>query len=112
VAFQQALIQTLPFPEAQFDVVLTTVMLHHLSRPIRDRCAQEMRRVLKPGGRVLAVDFAAPAQPTGFLRRFHRHGHVKLDDITAILGAAGLNMAESGALNFRNLQFVLATTPL
>jgi ubiquinone/menaquinone biosynthesis C-methylase UbiE len=111
VAFQQAPAQALPFPEAQFDVVLTTVMLHHLSRPTRERCAQEMRRVLKPGGRVLAVDFAPRAESKGFIHRFHRHGHLKLDDIIAILAAAGLNVTESGALDFRNLQFALATTP-
>jgi ubiquinone/menaquinone biosynthesis C-methylase UbiE len=111
VAFRQAPAQALPFPDAQFDVVFTTVMLHHLSRPARERCAQEMRRVLKPGGHVVAVDFAPRAEPKGFLRRFHHHGHVRLDEIIAILGAAGLNVTESGALGFRHLQFALATTP-
>ncbi|MDE2166262.1 MAG: DUF2218 domain-containing protein [Alphaproteobacteria bacterium] len=111
VAFQQAPAQALPFPEAQFDVTLTTVMLHHLSRSARQQCGQEMRRVLKPGGRVVAVDFAPRAEPKGFLRAIHRHGHVKLDDIVAMLEAAGLSVTESGALGFRNLQFALATAP-
>lgn len=110
VAFEQAPAQELPFPAAQFDVVFTTVMLHHLPRASRDQCAQQMRRVLKPGGRVVAVDFAPRAEPKGFLSAFHRHGHVKLDDIIASLEAARLIVTESGDLGFRNLQYALATT--
>lgn len=111
VAFTQAPAQALPFPDASFDVVLTTVMLHHLPRPGRAQCAREMRRVLKPGGRVLAVDFAA-SQEKGLAGHLHqRHGHVKLEDIVALLGAAGLEVKESGAVGFRSLQFALATAP-
>src|SRR5262245_10695416 len=62
VAFKKAFAQSLPFPDAQFDVVLTTVMLHHLSRKARQQLAVEMRRVLKPGGRVLAIDFGGTAR--------------------------------------------------
>jgi hypothetical protein len=70
-----------------------------------------MRRVLKPGGRVLAVDFAV-SQEKGLLAHLHqRHGHVKLDDIVALLGAAGLQVKESGAVGFRSLQYALATAP-
>ncbi len=112
VVFKQAAAQALPFPDAQFDAVLSAVMLHHLPRKAREQCAQEMRRVLKPDGRVLVVDFAAPArEQNGFLGHFHRHGHVKLTDITGILEAAGFNIGDSGAVRFRNLQFVLATVP-
>jgi len=111
VDFQQAAAQDLPFKDAQFDVVFTTVMLHHLPRPSRDQCAREMRRVLKPKGRVVAVDFAASTAPKGLLRRFHRHGHVKLDDIIASLEAAGLTVTESGDLGYGNLHFALATAP-
>ena len=111
VAFTEAPAQALPFPDASFDVVLTSVMLHHLPRPGRAQCASEMRRVLKPGGRVLAVDFAA-AQEKGFLAHFHqRHGHVSPEDIVALLGAAGLTVQESGAVGFRSLQYALATAP-
>ena len=111
VAFMQAPAQALPFPDASFDVALTSVMLHHLPRPARAQCAAEMRRVLKPGGRVLAVDFAM-SQEQGLMAHLHqRHGHVKLDDIVALLGAAGLDVKESGPVGFRSLQFALATAP-
>jgi len=112
VVLRNAMAQALPFPDAQFDVVLTTVMLHHLPRTARAQCAAEMRRVLKPGGRVLAVEFGLAArEQKGFLAHFHRHGHVKLSDIIDLLSEAGLNCVESGAVGIRDLQFVLANVP-
>jgi len=109
VVLKNALAQALPFPNATFDAVLTTVMLHHLPRKARQQCAAEMRRVLKPGGRVLAVEFGLAArEQKGLLAHFHRHGHVKLSDIISLLSEAGLNIVESGAVELRDLQFVLA----
>src|SRR5262249_16327910 len=111
VFFEKAFAQKLPFPDAQFDVVLTTVMLHHLPRTARQELAVEMRRVLKPGGRVLAIDFGGrDRKRKAFLDHFHhRHGHVELKDIIAVLNEAGLKIVESGAVGMRDLQFVLAT---
>src|SRR5262249_6889416 len=60
VAFKNAFAQSLPFPDAKFDVVLSTVMLHHLPQTARQELAIEIRRVLRPGGRVLAIDFGGP----------------------------------------------------
>jgi ubiquinone/menaquinone biosynthesis C-methylase UbiE len=113
VAFKTGFAQSLPFPDAQFDVILTTVMLHHLPRKARQELAAEMRRVLKPGGRVLAIDFAGNARKRkSLLHHFHRrHGHVELKEIIGLLKEAGLNVIESGAVGMRDLQFALATAP-
>ena len=112
VVFKNAFAQALPFPDAQFDAVLTTVMLHHLPRKARHECAGEMRRVLKPGGRVLAVDFGAVAQKRrGPLAHLHRHGHLKVGDLSSMLSDAGLNVVKSGPVGTRGLEFVLATVP-
>jgi len=109
IVLKNAMAQALPFPDAHFDAVLTTVMLHHLPRKARQQCATEMRRVLKPGGRVLAVDFGlATRERKGILAHFHRHGHVKLPDMISLLSEAGLNSIESGAVGIRDLQFVVA----
>jgi ubiquinone/menaquinone biosynthesis C-methylase UbiE len=59
VLFNNGLAEALPLADGQFDVVLATMMLHHLPRTPRQQCASEVRRVLKPHGCVLAVDFAA-----------------------------------------------------
>ncbi len=112
VVFKNAVAEALPFPDAQFDVVLATLMLHHLPRKARQQCACEMRRVLKPGGRVLAVDFGGAArEKRNLLAHFHRHGHVKLPELIAVLDEAGLKSVESGAVGIGDLQFVLAAAP-
>jgi ubiquinone/menaquinone biosynthesis C-methylase UbiE len=112
VVFKNGVVEALPFPDEHFEVVFSTLMLHHLPREAREKCAREMRRVLKPGGRVFAVDFGAPQKKRSLLAHFHhRHGHVELRDMIALLREAGLNVVKSGALGIRDLQFALAEAP-
>jgi ubiquinone/menaquinone biosynthesis C-methylase UbiE len=112
VVFNYGVAEALPFPDSHFDAVLATLMLHHLPVKARRQCVCEIRRVLRPGGRVLAVDFGRSARERrGFLAHMHRHGHVKLLDIITLLGEAGLNRVDSGAVGIADLQFVLATAP-
>jgi ubiquinone/menaquinone biosynthesis C-methylase UbiE len=48
----------LPYPDASFDRVFSCVMFHHLVRKDEKRnTLREVRRVLKPGGRLQLVDF-------------------------------------------------------
>ena len=107
-AFQVGTAEALPFEDSRFDVVLATLMLHHLPRRTREQTAHQVRRVLKPGGRVLAVDFGQPSGH-GLLAHLHRHGHVKLEDMTTLLESAGLAIVESGRVGVRDLHFVLAS---
>jgi ubiquinone/menaquinone biosynthesis C-methylase UbiE len=109
VSFKNGVAESLPFPDAQFDAVLSTMMLHHLPRKARQECAGEVRRVLRPGGRVLVVDFGQAQGQRGFLAHFHRHGHVDPRNIVSLLEEAGFRVVESGAVGISSLQFVLAT---
>lgn len=88
-------------------------MLHHLPQKPRLAAVNEIRRVLKPGGRLLAVDFEGmDARKRTILSHFHRpHGHVSARDIVALLDQAGLKTIESGPVGIRDLQFVLAAAP-
>ena len=109
--FQLTVAEQLPFPDARFDVVLSTLMFHHLPRHTRRQCATEIRRVLKPGGRVFVVDFGKPQSRRGLLAHFHRHGHVAVEDIEGLLGDIGLTTRQTGSVGFLDLGFVIAEAP-
>jgi len=108
--FQVAVAENLPFPDRRFDVVFTTLMLHHLPRKTRQQCAREIKRVLKTGGRVVAVDFGR-AKRRGLLAHFHRHGHVEVDDMVKLFVASGLRTTRTGPLGMNDLNFVVAEAP-
>ena len=110
VTFTNGVVEELPFPDAHFDAVLSTLMLHHLPRAAREQCLRETRRVLKPGGHVLAVDFGGVrGDRRSLIEHFHRHGRVDVHDIVKLLSEAGLEIIESGPVGVRDLNFVLAT---
>ncbi len=49
--------QRLPFAEASFDVVVSSLVLHNIpSREGRRQAVREIARVLKPGGQVALLD--------------------------------------------------------
>lgn len=117
VAFEKAVVENLPFPDGTFDSVLSTTMLHHLGEKARRACVREVRRALRPGGRFLVIDFATPARESrSWIAHSHRHGHIDLRRLLALLGEAGFVTLEKGAvgLNFgmlKDLHFVLAASP-
>ena len=107
VDFQVAVAENLPCPDHRFDVVLSTLMLHHLPRETRQQCAREITRVLKIGGRVLAIDFGR-ADGRGLFAHFHRHGHVEIKDMVALFEDAGMAVSKTGPVGMNNLHFVVA----
>lgn len=111
IVFKNAPAQALPFPDAQFDVVMSTLMLHHLPRKSRRTAVFEMRRVLKPGGKLLIVDAdKSTGKRKGIIAHFHRHGFVRFADMLDMLNEAGLYIIERGTIGYANLQYILATT--
>lgn len=57
VEFQAALIEDLPYPDGHFDVVFSSLMIHHLPPDLKLRGLHEVLRVLKVGGRFVVADF-------------------------------------------------------
>jgi ubiquinone/menaquinone biosynthesis C-methylase UbiE len=102
----------LPFPEAQFDIVLT-VHVMHLIPPWRE-ALREFRRVLVPGGAYLQVSTWAPVgiSASGKIRDYWRAwmrsngvdaGHLGVRDqaeLLAELGFLGANVTEVEAIRF------------
>jgi ubiquinone/menaquinone biosynthesis C-methylase UbiE len=109
ITFDLAHSQSLPFPDATFDVILSTLMLHHIPRADREKALREVRRVLKPTGRLLAVDFGVdPAGHKGLLGHLHRHGGLTARNLAELVSNAGFDVARSGPLRTWDLQFVVA----
>jgi ubiquinone/menaquinone biosynthesis C-methylase UbiE len=65
--FRLAAIERLPFGDESFDVVLASLMFHHLPTDLKRAGLAEVYRVLKPGGRLLVVDIDRPANPWWWL---------------------------------------------
>jgi ubiquinone/menaquinone biosynthesis C-methylase UbiE len=109
VKFETGIAEALPFSARQFDLVFSTLMLHHLPRQVRQQFVREVRRVLTPEGRFLVVDFAHAQPKRGVLAHFHRHGHVDPRQIVSLLEEEGLRSVASGPVGISSLQYVLAT---
>ena len=50
----------LDFPDNSFDLVISTLMFHHLTEDQFVRATEEIKRVLKPGGHFWLVDIVMP----------------------------------------------------
>lgn len=62
--YVEALAEEMPFPDAEFDLVHTSVAMHEMKPSILRQILKEVYRVLKPGGVFALVDFH---KPTNFL---------------------------------------------
>ena len=109
VDFREGSADALPFADERFDVVLSTVMLHHLPKAVRAAAVLEMRRVARPNGRVLLIDLAGSRNGKGPLLHFHRHGHVEPRVLEELVTSAGLRVQRSGPVGKWSLQYVLGT---
>jgi ubiquinone/menaquinone biosynthesis C-methylase UbiE len=94
IRFSEGMSYTMPYPDASFEVLVTSLMLHHLDKKAKQETAGEMFRVLKPGGRLFGIDFAEMRGAPGralkpFVRRFERVAE-NLDGLLPVMfGAAG-----------------------
>lgn len=61
--FSEGLAESLEAADGSYDVVVTSLMIHHLPEDLRGRAIAEMFRVLRPGGRILVADFRPPTNP-------------------------------------------------
>ena len=63
VTYAEGPADALPFEDASFDRVVTSLLLHHLVPPVKRAALAEARRVLRPGGRLHVADFGRPQDP-------------------------------------------------
>ncbi len=83
----------LPFASASFDLVTLHMVLHYADTP--STALAEAARVLRPGGRLLLVDFAPHDEAA--LRDEHAHQHMGFadEDMASWLAGAGLRPGDA-----------------
>lgn len=67
IRFDQGLAAALPYEDASFDRVLSSLMLHHLTTEDKGRALREAWRVLRPGGELHILDFGPPQNALAWL---------------------------------------------
>jgi demethylmenaquinone methyltransferase/2-methoxy-6-polyprenyl-1,4-benzoquinol methylase len=72
VRFEVADAMALPYTAASFDLATIAFGIRNVDDPVR--CLAELGRVVKPGGRVVVLEFGQPRGPFGALfRAYSRH---------------------------------------
>ncbi len=90
VQLRQGDIYALPVERNAFDLVVLHQVLHYLDDP--SRALREATRALRPGGRLLVVDFAPHAEES--LRAVHAHRRLGFsqDEVCGVMADAGLDV--------------------
>jgi len=93
IDFQIGVIEHLAFPDQTFDVVLSTLMMHHVPASLKRQGLAEIARVLKPGGRLVIADFKPKKERQGQAARFHAGGS-SMQDLAVMISDAGFEQLE------------------
>jgi ubiquinone/menaquinone biosynthesis C-methylase UbiE len=103
-SFQLGRAEALESADASFDVVVSSLAVHHIPEEVRAAAFAEMFRVLRPGGRALIADFRPPQG------RLARHligaaaGETMRDNpverIAPMLGEAGFDVGRTSQVSW------------
>ena len=101
ITFDQGMAFSLPYPDASFDRVLSSLMIHHLKTPDKEKTAREIYRILKAGGQLHVIDFGKPQTAYGkllvpFLQKFEEANDNVDGRLPGIFEQAGLRVREAG----------------
>jgi ubiquinone/menaquinone biosynthesis C-methylase UbiE len=94
VQFDQGFADALPYASNSFDLVLSSLMFHHLEEQTREKTLTEVVRVLKSGGSLHLLDFATSGNGHGYdshgihshlMNLFHSKDRVEATSDTRII---------------------------
>jgi ubiquinone/menaquinone biosynthesis C-methylase UbiE len=106
VRFRQADARDTGCADASFDLVTSTMLLHEMPPPAVERTLAEAARVLKPGGKMVHLDFLPQAQPRGdAFARFIHAGHGRRNNEPFMAPLAEMDLARLlERLGFANVE--------
>jgi demethylmenaquinone methyltransferase / 2-methoxy-6-polyprenyl-1,4-benzoquinol methylase len=90
--------ESLPFPDESFDAVASCYVAKYVDP---QKFAEELARVVKPGGKVVVYDFVRPVGAFCLPLEFYLHG---------VIGAAGRALTAAGkdsSYTFKNLPWIV-----
>lgn len=97
--FEVGTAEALAFADRAFDVVMSSLMVHHLPEELKGQAAGEMYRVLRPGGTLLLADFTIPSHGGWHLvGALHRPRAMleRVSPLEPLVEAAGFSEVQSG----------------
>lgn len=97
--FQLGTAESLGLPTDQFDVVVSSLFMHHLPADVQPVALAEMRRVLRPGGTLLIAEAQVPrARIWRLLARLHGVDRMAeaVADLERVIADAGFEQLRSG----------------
>lgn len=105
--------QNLPFKNEEFDIIFARSLLHHLPDP--QKGADEMHRVLKPGGKILTIDpivsltSYAPRKLLNKTKHFSsEHKNMRMKELKEMLHKSGFKITKIEYCNYIGYAMVSA----
>ena len=98
ISFQVVDGTKLPFPDNDFDIVLSFGVMHHISN--WQDALKEIKRVLKPEGHFIYRDLVYPELIAKFGRSFkHSYGIITNNDLDAVIYKSGFSTIHTSRKN-------------
>jgi ubiquinone/menaquinone biosynthesis C-methylase UbiE len=110
VHLSRANVEKLPYPDGTFDTLINTMAF--TGYPDGDKAMSELYRVLKPGGKLILVDFDYPEDRNilgyYFVKLWEKFGDI-IKDISELLETHGFRYQSSGVGGFGSVQLFVAS---
>jgi tRNA (cmo5U34)-methyltransferase len=100
-----------PLPDGPFDVVISTLAIHHLDGRGKAQLFQRAARVIAPGGRLVVADVIVPEDPSDVVTPIDNDYDTPSSITEQLNWLAEVGLEPSLAWAHRDLAVIIATRP-